>query len=166
MNLFKERLEYRDGDLYWKEWEGMPKQWASSRLGKRAVGSWGKDYRRIHITQDGKSSSQLFHRVVYTLVWGDIPEGMHIDHIDRNKLNNHPLNLRCVHPNVNRLNVGLRADNKLRLTGVTKAPHGKPYQASISKDGVHYFVGKFDTPEEAANARNHKARLLGFVVQS
>ena len=36
------------------------------------------------------------HRLVYEAFKGEIPEGMEIDHIDRNKRNNNPDNLRVV----------------------------------------------------------------------
>ena len=36
------------------------------------------------------------HRMVYEAFKGEIPEGMEIDHIDRNRCNNNPDNLRVV----------------------------------------------------------------------
>ena len=38
----------------------------------------------------------LVHRMVYEAFKGEIPEGLEIDHIDRNKRNNSPDNLRVV----------------------------------------------------------------------
>ena len=38
----------------------------------------------------------LIHRLVYETFNGEIPEGLEIDHIDRNKHNNKPENLRLV----------------------------------------------------------------------
>lgn len=38
----------------------------------------------------------MAHRVVYELMVGKIPSGMDIDHINHNKLDNNPSNLRCV----------------------------------------------------------------------
>lgn len=51
----------------------------------------------------------LAHRVVWILTHGEIPEGMVIDHINRNPGDNHIENLRCVTQAVNLSNVGARS---------------------------------------------------------
>lgn len=51
----------------------------------------------------------LAHRVVWTLTHGEIPEGMVIDHINRNPSDNHIENLRCVTQAVNLSNVDVRS---------------------------------------------------------
>ena len=48
----------------------------------------------------------LVHRLVYEAFKGEIPERMEIDHIDRNKHNNNPDNLRVVTRYENMKNIG------------------------------------------------------------
>lgn len=43
-----------------------------------------------------KNNIVYIHRLVYESFKGEIPEGLEIDHIDRNKRNNNPDNLRVV----------------------------------------------------------------------
>lgn len=50
------------------------------------------------------------HRLVYEAFKGEIPEGMQIDHIDRNKRNNNPDNLRVVTRSENCNNRNLFSD--------------------------------------------------------
>ena len=52
---------------------------------------------------DGKYRSFLWHRVIWYLLKGEIPEGMQVNHIDENKQNNHisNLNLMTCKENVN-----------------------------------------------------------------
>lgn len=53
-----------------------------------------KGYKITHITRNYHSKTFMFHQqVVYQFI-GPRPEGLVIDHIDRNKLNNHVSNLR------------------------------------------------------------------------
>ena len=53
------------------------------------------------------------HRLVYEVFKGEVPEGMEIDHIDRNKHNNNPDNLRVV----------TRAENCKNRGPYTITPH-------------------------------------------
>lgn len=55
--------------------------------------------------------AQKFHRVHYEQTVGPIPPGFHIHHIDEDKLNNHPSNLRVVTPREHR---ALHRDNDMR----------------------------------------------------
>lgn len=58
------------------------------------------------------------HRVVWQILKGDIPDGMTIDHIDLNSLNNKIENLRCVTQQINNRNKPRLSSNKSGVTGV------------------------------------------------
>lgn len=52
----------------------------------------------------GNAKKMVVHKIVYLAFIGEIPQGMHIDHIDRDRRNNRPENLRCVTPKENMAN--------------------------------------------------------------
>lgn len=58
-------------------------------------------YEIVMLSKDGKSKGFLVHRLVYQAFVGEIPDGMQINHIDENKLNNNVENLETVTPSQN-----------------------------------------------------------------
>lgn len=60
----------------------------------------------------------LAHRVVWELLFGEIPDGFIVDHKDGNALNNHKDNLRLVLIEINSKNATKRSDNTSGITGV------------------------------------------------
>lgn len=62
---------------------------------KEVAGSvQNRGYRYFQLIRDGKRFNYLFHHLVAEAFLGDRPNNLVIDHIDRNKLNNHISNLR------------------------------------------------------------------------
>ncbi|MDA7436471.1 HNH endonuclease [Synechococcus sp. AH-601-B19] len=53
---------------------------------------------------NGCGKRVAIHRIIWTIINGDIEEGMVIDHIDRDKCNNKIENLRCVTQSENNRN--------------------------------------------------------------
>lgn len=109
----------------------------------RIRGSNGKEYRA--------------HRIIWSLFYGEIPEGCLIDHIDGNRSNNKIENLRLAtreQNNVNRRKVG---DNKLPK-GVSKS--GNMFRVRITSKGITYCLGSYSTVEEAQKAYETKAEEL------
>lgn len=85
------------------------------------------------------------HRVLLGLTFGDPREG---DHKNRNPLDNRRSNLRIATPYQNRTNV--RARNKTGLRGVSWCSTTGRWRARVTLRGHDHNLGRFDTPEEAA----------------
>lgn len=91
------------------------------------------------------------HRIVLVLRTGVNCPGMEVDHIDRNKGNNHPFNLRWETSsgnNRNRSNFG----KYLKGVSLDRRRRSKPWQASIRLNGELKFLGLYATEEEAHQA--------------
>lgn len=67
----------------------------------------------------------LVHRLVYEAFKGEIPEGLEIDHIDRNKRNNNPDNLRVVTRSENMRNVDKKSRKAVTDFGAKFKEHFK-----------------------------------------
>ena len=72
------------------------------KTGRFVVGTvYSSGYRQVCLSVAGKVSRMTMHRVV-ALAWiGPRPDGLHIDHIDGNRVNNGAENLRYVTPKEN-----------------------------------------------------------------
>ena len=73
---------------------------------KKTSGYWTINVR----TPWGRKHLQV-HRVIWELAYGPIPDGMEIDHIDRNPSNNRLSNLRLVTHSENNQNKGQMSTN-------------------------------------------------------
>lgn len=74
----------------------------------------------------------LAHVVIWEMLRGEIPNGMVIDHIDRDYTNNKVENLRVVTPTVNMRNRSKNRDNKTGVNGVFKT-------INIDRKGEEYY---------------------------
>jgi hypothetical protein len=85
----------------------------------------------------------------------DAPEGMEVDHVNRDKLDNRRSNLRLCTRSQNKANTGIISTNTSGYKGVSF--HKNKWQASIRIDNKLLYLGRYDTKEEAAEAYNKKA---------
>ena len=85
-----------------------------------------------------------------------------IDHIDRNKQNNHNTNLRWITPSNNTRNRGKFQNKSSRFQGVNYRKCCKKYIARVSINGKEKYFGRFDTEEEAALAWNEGITKLNL----
>jgi hypothetical protein len=91
----------------------------------------------------------MVHQIIWILHHGPIPEGLMIDHIDRNPLNNRIENLRLATTSENKINTKVPKNNTTGYKGVLATPSGK-YQARLGYKGKKLYLGLFETREEAA----------------
>ena len=95
--------------------------------------------------REGKRGSLLLHRSVMERILGcSIPEGMHVDHVDNNKLNNERSNLQlCTHAQNNAKRTKKTAYG---YYGVHKHSSSKRYIVRVGKK----YIGTASNPEEGA----------------
>jgi len=110
-------------------------------------------YAQRHLpTLLGKRKIILMHRVIM-----NAPEGMLVDHKDRNTLNNQVHNLRICTNSQNASNSGKQSDNTSGYKGVTKPKWGG-WRAAIKVNGKTIYLKKWKTKEEAARAYDEAAK--------
>jgi len=101
-----------------------------------------------------KKRQYTCHRVVWEMLMGEIPIGMQVDHIDRNKSNNSIENLRLVTNTENKRNSGKYSNNKTGVTGVRKIVMG----------GVLYFCATWATINCKRKAAYFNTNKYGYDV--
>lgn len=97
------------------------------------------------------------HRVVWEMVNGPIPDGMCIDHIDGNGLNNRLANLRLTTLSGNQRNRRLHKSNKTGFPGVYPA---KKHGFNVYCAGK--YIGTYQDLEAAGAARKQAEIQLGY----
>ena len=102
------------------------------------------DYWRVKLN----GVNYMAHRVIWTMKYGDIPEGIEIDHEDGNGLNNTIQNLRLVTHAQQHKNLPARDDNKSGHVGVFKLCNGK-YLSYINSDKKRFNLGTYNDKKEA-----------------
>ena len=133
-------------ELFWHDEAIGELRWKVKRTGTRGVNSVAgytisTGYRAVRV--NGKQ--YRVHRLIWTMVVGDIPEGYYIDHIDGNISNNLITNLRLATKSQNGFNQKIRSDNTSGIKGVGFHRASGRWTASIYKDGKRthaYFATK------------------------
>jgi hypothetical protein len=98
----------------------------------------------------------LAHRVVWALTHDEWPTGW-LDHIDGDTTNNRPDNLRPASPMLSNHNRRFQS-TPVKYLGVVFFRGA--YVAQIQHNKQHYYLGRFQCAEEAARARDAKAKEL------
>ncbi|MDF0750346.1 HNH endonuclease [Marinobacter sp. 71-i] len=137
------------GDLVWLRRPEKGPQW-NGRFAGKVAGTPHKAYIRVKL--DGEKYQA--HRLIWMLVYGEIPNDKQVDHEDGIGNHNRLSNLRLVSNQQNQFN---RSCDKGRgYKGVY--PKGKRWKAEITTPDGRQYLGMFNTPEQAAVAYDTAAR--------
>jgi len=110
------------------------------------------------VKYDGRT--ELVHRIIWVMMTEKpIPEGMTVDHIDRNTQNNKWDNFRLITQTGQSLNTRDKV-NATGLRGVTYQRDRQLYQATIRYNGKRLNLGRYKTAEEANAVYEAKRKEL------
>lgn len=132
-------------------WLEKPSPFSPIHAGSPAGSIGSEGYYRIKIG----NITYLNHRIVWALTHNADPGASQIDHIDGNRANNDPINLRLATHRSN-------SQNKLNRSrhGIGVKKQGGSFQARIRIDGKLIHLGSFATAEQAALAYQNEARKV------
>lgn len=146
-DLLRELFCYREGKLF-----NRVQRHSRALVGEEAGYLNTTGYRQIEI--NGKRDYS--HRLIYIFHNGEIDDGLHIDHIDRDKLNNNIENLRLVTHQENHFNRSAKGHyfHKAR----------NKFMAYIMVHRKKIHLGYFDTEKEA-NCAYLKAKKELHIIE-
>ena len=113
----------------------------------------GSGYLHVAIADsNGLQTMFKVHQLIYYMVSG-IESLQVVDHQDGNPLNNRFPNLRLTTESVNSRNKRMRSNNTSGYVGVSWNKQKSKWMAQITIDGKQKYLGYYDSPEEANQAR-------------
>lgn len=164
------RYDPDTGRLFWKErgpewftpsWnvtaEGQAKCWNARWAGTEALTLEKNGYLYGPVL----GVKMYAQRVAFAIHNGRWPVGQ-VDHDDRDRKNNRPLNLLDSTPLENMKNMGMSKRNSSGVTGVVWSKAMGKWRATIREDYSFLHLGYFDKIEDAAETRRAAQARLGY----
>lgn len=134
-------FEYKDGNLYWKNRNDLPKKWNTKFVGKLAGWKTDTGYFSVAIY----SKKYKVHRIIFLMHHGYLPE--EVDHINNNRLDNRIENLRAATSSENKKNSLLPCHNTSGIKGVSW--HKSSWRCILWTNNKPKQVSGFKTKELA-----------------
>lgn len=157
-------FDWQESALYWLSRQvsdfandGACRRWNTLFAGKKAGGIHPTNGYVI-VTVD--SVKYPAHRVIRMMLFGIILG--EIDHIDGDRSNNNPENLRDVIRVDNATNRAIRSDNTSGVPGVSWSKRDKLWRVRISVDGQEGTIGHFKSLDDAIEMRKEAEKRHGY----
>ena len=97
------------------------------------------------------NTTLLLHRLIMGIE--DRDQSIQVDHIKHKRYDNRKSELRIVNNSQNGMNNGIQVNNKTGVTGVCFDTRNNKYMAYITKNNKQYYLGYYNTLEEATKIR-------------
>jgi hypothetical protein len=130
----------------------LPRSGGHKHKAGRMVTTTSKGYLRIKWRKKDYSAG----RVAFKFMGVDVPDGMCVDHLNGDRMDNRFRNLRIVTKRENEINRKEHRSGK--APGVRE--HNGRFEVNISWFGKRYFIGTFRTEGEASVMYNRIFRIL------
>lgn len=156
------QLEESTGNLRWKARPDRNAQWNGKHAGKIAGAIISSGYRTVRTTYCGRKFCLMAHSLAWLIYRGDLPSH-EIDHLNGDRLDNRPENLRDVSRGVNNHNLRKSKRNTSGYSGVYWNTSAKKWQAYCRVNGKIKYIGVFSDIEEAAEAVRKVRRENGYT---
>ncbi len=119
-----------------------------------------------YVSKDGytyfgfKNKTLKLHRAIFLMLHGYLPK--YVDHIDHDRLNNKPDNLRDATLTENNRNCKIQVNNLSGVVGVSWCSERKRWVASIWHESRAIPLGRFTDKSDAVRARKNAEVLYGY----
>jgi hypothetical protein len=117
-------------------------------------------YYKVDLYKNGDYRRIVVHRLVAMAFIPNPENKPQVDHIDNIRTNNNVNNLRWVSNSENNQNKGIYMNNTSGVKGVNFNKRKNKWRAYIHHNGKNYHLGYFENLEDAAKARQTKAKEL------
>ena len=166
LHLVAKRVSYdkETGQVSWLKSDDAPAKW-NARYAGRPAGTTYKGYIRVCLTIDGRHVMFRAHRIAFFVLHGRAPVG-DIDHIDGDRSNNRPCNLREASRSENMRNAKAPVTNTSGVVGVTWDKSEGSWKAQAnSKIGKRVHLGRFKSLADAERCVVEFRRANGYSAR-
>ena len=161
-------MEYINNLEQWRMISGFPNYMISScgrvmnirtfKVLRPGINSSG--YLHVCLSKDANQSFKTIHRLVANAFILNLTDLPCVDHIDRNKLNNHISNLRWCSKRQNNQNRSKRKNTTSVYKGICFDKKANKWRARIKHNGQRINLGYYTDESDAGRAYDRKASEL------
>jgi hypothetical protein len=124
-----------------------------------SLGSWCAELKRDKDFHAIRRGNIRMHNVIAERKFGKVPDGLVVDHIDHNPLNNVRENIRLATKSQNMWNSVKRCEGSSKLKGVSWNKNAKKFTAKICVNYKQIHLGYFASEQEASEAYNKASAI-------